>query len=178
MPSDGYDLLCRTDIGAFDATGFKFGIATEDGTAETISSSFLPYGTPVRVVVGYDFSTNVCTLWVDPSSEGDASITSTAAVTGVDAAGFSFRQSSASPDFTLTIRNLNVALAFANVNAPVAGWPVTSPSPPTPPPSDPQATSSTPGERARDSRLAGVLLSPPERPCPAPDHGLLHLVQA
>jgi autotransporter-associated beta strand protein len=108
-------LQSRTDIAAFSASGWRPGIASTASTAEAVWATDLAYASDYRLVVGYDFTTGLSTLWVDPTASTDTSIISTTSVTGFTATAFGFRQSSASPDQALTISNLKAATTFAEV---------------------------------------------------------------
>ena len=105
----------RTDLAAFSAAGYRPGIATGSSTAETVWGSDLAYGTDYRLVVGYDFTTGLASMWVDPTADTDPSISSTTVQTGFDLDAFNFRQSSAFPDQSLSIGSLRVATTFAEV---------------------------------------------------------------
>jgi hypothetical protein len=113
--SDTFNFTARTDIAAFSASGYRPGIATISGTAETVWLSDLAYDTVYRLVVGYDFNTGFASLWIDPTDVSSTSIASTTSVIAANIDGFNFRQSSASPDQALTIGGLRVATDFAAV---------------------------------------------------------------
>ncbi|MGA0368982.1 MAG: beta strand repeat-containing protein [Kiritimatiellia bacterium] len=111
----GSTFTARTDIAAFSATGYRPGVATTSSTAEAIWASSLSYGTDYRMVVGYDFTTGLTSLWIDPTAITDTSITSTTAVTGITLDAFNFRQSAATPNQDISIGQLRVATTFNEV---------------------------------------------------------------
>ncbi|MGA0845945.1 MAG: PEP-CTERM sorting domain-containing protein [Luteolibacter sp.] len=119
----GSTFTARTDLAAFSASGYRPGVATTSATAEVVWGSDLAYGTDYRLVVGYDFATGLASLWVDPSAITDPSITSTTAVSGITLDAFNFRQSSASPDQSISIDRLRVATTFDEVSLNAAAVP-------------------------------------------------------
>lgn len=114
---DGSGFTARTDIAAFSVAGYRPGIATTSSAAESVWGSDLVYGSKYRIVVGYDFGTGFASLWVDPTSISDTSITSTTSVNVSLLDGFNFRQSSASPNLDLSIGGLRVATTFPDAAA-------------------------------------------------------------
>jgi len=111
----GSAFTARTDIGEFTATGYRPGTASGSSTAEVLWGSELSYATDYRLVVGYDFTTGLTTMWVDPSAVTDTSVTSTTVVTGRTLDAFNFRQSAASPNQDFSIGQLRVATTFDEV---------------------------------------------------------------
>ena len=111
----GNTFRARTDIAAFSASGYRPGIATTSSAAETTWGSDLAYGTDYRLVVGYDFTTGLASMWVDPTAITDPSISSTGVVTGGSIDAFNFRQSGSTPNQDLSIGSLRVATTFAEV---------------------------------------------------------------
>lgn len=111
----GSTFRARTDIAAFSASGYRPGIATASSVAETTWGSDLAYGTDYRLVVGYDFTTGLASMWVDPTAITDPSISSTGVLTGGSIDAFNFRQSSSTPNQDLSIGNLRVATTFDEV---------------------------------------------------------------
>ena len=105
----------RTDVAAFSASGWRPGQGGSQSTAEVVWGSDLAYGTDYRLVVGYDFTTGLSSLWVDPTAESDTSITTSSSVTGFTANGFNFRQADATPNQDFSIGSLRVATTFAEV---------------------------------------------------------------
>lgn len=111
LKNDASDFTSRLDVAAFSASGYRFGIAGSSGTADAAWGVDLDYGASYRVVVEFDFTSGVSTLFVNPTSLSSTSITS-AADTVPELTQFAFRQSSASPDFTGTVDDLIVATSF------------------------------------------------------------------
>ena len=111
----GNTFRARTDIAAFSASGYRPGIATTSSAAETTWGSDLAYGTDYRLVVGYDFTTGLASMWVDPTAITDPSISSTSVVTGGSIDAFNFRQSGATPNQDISIGQLRVATTFDEV---------------------------------------------------------------
>lgn len=114
----GSTFTARTDIAAFSASGYRPGVATASAVAETIWGFDLSYGTDYRMVVGYDFTTGLTSLWIDPTAITDTSVTSTTARTGITLDAFNFRQSAATPDQDISIGQLRVATTFDEVLVP------------------------------------------------------------
>ncbi len=121
----GSGFTSRTDIGEFTATGYRPGTASGSSTAEVLWGSELSYATDYRLVVGYDFTTGLTSMWVDPTAVTDPSVTSTTSVTGRTLDAFNFRQSAATPNQDLSIGQLRVATTFDEV---LVGPPPTIPS--------------------------------------------------
>jgi autotransporter-associated beta strand protein len=111
----GSAFTARTDIGEFTATGYRPGTASGNSTAEVLWGSELSYATDYRLVVGYDFTSGLTTMWVDPSAVTDTSVTSTTAVTGRTLDAFNFRQAAATPNQDFSIGQLRVATTFDEV---------------------------------------------------------------
>ena len=109
---DGFDYMSRVDIAAFSASGYSLGLS-QSSTAEIVSSTILSYGTSYSVVIGFDFTSGLSTLWIDPTSAADSNITTSAVDSANDISAFAFRQGSSSPDQEITIDNLIVATTFA-----------------------------------------------------------------
>src|SRR6185369_15457261 len=77
------------------AGSYRLGVATCASTPNVLFNSDLALGTVHRVIVGYDFSNLLTTLWLDPSAESDPSVSTTDAVpiTPYSVYSFSLRQS-------------------------------------------------------------------------------------
>ena len=104
----------RVDIAAFSASGYKPGISSGSSTAEILWAQDLSYATTYRMTVKYNTTTGLSQMWIDAVLETDTSISTTTASTVADIDAVAFRQSSASPDQSITIDNLKVATSFAN----------------------------------------------------------------
>ena len=111
---DGFDYMSRLDIAAFSASGYSLGLS-QSSTAEVVSESVLSYGANYSVVLGFDFTSGLSTLWIDTTSITDTNITTSAVDSANDISAFAFRQGSSSPDQEITIDNLIVATTFAEV---------------------------------------------------------------
>ena len=111
---DGTDYTSRIDIAAFSASGFRLGIAGSSSTADATWASDLTYGNTYTAVVGFSFTTGISTLWIDPTVLGSTNVTSVAD-TVADFSSFAFRQSSATPNQSITIDNLLVGTSFSQV---------------------------------------------------------------
>ncbi len=99
----------RTFVTAGTAGDFTFGIG--QGSAGTNKwGADLSFGTKYRVVVAYDFDTQVNTLWVDPLLESDPSISFTSTFQ-TPITSFALRQSTG--DSFQVIDNVSVATTFA-----------------------------------------------------------------
>ena len=110
--ADGTTFENKVDIAAFSASGWKPGISNSAATAEATWASDLAYATTFRIVVGINISTGVSDLWVDPSSTSSTKITGTGSqsITEIDA--LYLRQSSATPNVSLTLDNLSISTDF------------------------------------------------------------------
>ena len=106
--------MSRLDIAAFSASGYSLGLS-QNATAEVVSESVLSYGANYSVVLGFDFTSGLSTLWIDTTSITDTNITTSAVDSANDISAFAFRQGASSPDQEITIDNLIVATTFAEV---------------------------------------------------------------
>jgi hypothetical protein len=110
---------------------FTFGVTVTQnaplpGATGAIWPTALNYGQWYTVIIKYDAVPGISTLWVDPVSEGSASISSTdAAAAGGALTAFGLRQSnSASPAgstlWMWRVDELSVGATFADVSGPTA----------------------------------------------------------
>ena len=114
-PLSSNNFRARVYIAAFSASGFKPGISSgASTTAEILWAQDLSYATTYRMTVKYNTTTGLSQMWIDATTEADTSISTTTASTVADIDAVAFRQSSASPDQSITIDNLKVATSFAN----------------------------------------------------------------
>eukprot|EP00900_Chrysochromulina_parva_P015551 jgi/Chrpa1/23998/Chrysochromulina_OHIO_Genome00025001-RA len=150
-------------------TGNTYKLAISAGGTEVTPATAenLAYGTTYRLVYSYIIATKKCSLWVNPTSEASTSIVSSGVASSPSIDRIVFRQATATPPWTLSIRNLIVATTFAEVCPPppppppaaaAAPPPPLPPSPPPPSPSPPPPSPSPPSPPPP---------SPPA-PCPAP----------
>ena len=123
-----FDFTARLDIAAFSAVGYRPGIAGAGGAAEAVWPSDLNYGVTYRAVVRFNFATGLSTLWINPVSSSDPSVSSLADTVPLISA-FGFRQASATPDTVVSVSQLIVATTFeeANSGGPDPSEPVISP---------------------------------------------------
>ena len=112
-PTGGFN--SRTDF-QLKESGFTAGISGTSSTAQSVWGTDLVYDTTYKVVVGYDFSDSISTLWIDPTSSSDTSIVGTAA-TSNSLQKFGFRQSGASGTQLITFDNLIIADDFNSAAA-------------------------------------------------------------
>ena len=106
------------------ASGFyRLGIASGADKTTDCCPVDLPLNAVHTAVLRLGVSTAAATLWVDPKAEADASVSSSDSATPGAIAAFAFRQSLSSGNGigALTVDDLAVGLAFADV---VAGTPV------------------------------------------------------
>jgi hypothetical protein len=96
---------------------FRMGIAnTLPATSGTVVDQDLSLNTTYLVVSRYNVGTGVSTLWLDPSSESDASVTATDAADPDPIASFAFRQSNATGGIgDITVDDLRIGLSFLDV---------------------------------------------------------------
>jgi len=113
-PLSSNNFRARVYIAAFSASGFKPGISSGSSTAEILWAQDLSYATTYRMTVKYNTTTGLSQMWIDAVLETDTSISTTTASTVADIDAVAFRQSSATPDQSITIDNLKVATSFAN----------------------------------------------------------------
>ncbi len=101
----------------FTGSDFTFGISGSASTVAAGASTWatgLNFGTDYKVVVGFDYDSEVATLWVDPTSESSPSISNTGSFQDA-ATAIAFRQSSPTSDNSQTIDNLIVGTSFSDV---------------------------------------------------------------
>jgi hypothetical protein len=96
---------------------FRMGIANNlPATGGTVMERDLSPGTTYLVVSRYNVGTGVSTLWLDPSSESDASVTATDEPDPDPISSFAFRQSNATGGIgDLTVDDLKIGLSFLDV---------------------------------------------------------------
>jgi hypothetical protein len=137
----GQTYVCRVYPTGHTNTGYKLAIGVFNEAA-TVYSTYgttaeLAYGTTYRLVYSFDTVADKCSLWVNPTSETSTSIlTAAAATTSHSISAVAFRQSTATPPWTLSIRNLYVARTFCEAALCGVARP---PPPPRAPPSPPFA---------------------------------------
>lgn len=105
----------RIDIAEPAGSGdFSLGITTAASSTRTSWGSDLLFDTVYTLVMSYNFDTDLSTLWINPSSETDPSVSgASATVSSIN--GFSFRQANSSEDETIIVDNLRVGTEFAHV---------------------------------------------------------------
>eukprot|EP00900_Chrysochromulina_parva_P018983 jgi/Chrpa1/27086/Chrysochromulina_OHIO_Genome00025460-RA len=87
----------------------------------------MAYGTTYRLVYSFDTVTDKCSLWVNPTSEASTRImTANPIAADTTISAVAFRQTSSTPPWAISIRNLIVSTTFAEA------------CPPPPPPSPSQ----------------------------------------
>ena len=120
--------VCRVFPTGQTNTSYKLGLSTSGSTPDPTTTAEYPYGTTIRLVYSYNVgaTSKTCQLWVNPTSETPSLLT-TSGSTQSSINRISFRQATAAPPWTLSIRNLIVATTFAEVCPP-----------PPPPPSRPR----------------------------------------
>ncbi len=106
-----------------DDTNFNIGIEvrTAIGTNTTFTATSYPVGTPLNIVVSYTFNTgttmdDVCKLWINPTSNDEASPLLTDTHVGADLTSilsFFLRQDSPSETPSVTIDDLKIANTFS-----------------------------------------------------------------
>jgi len=113
---DGTDFTSRMDVvEAVSGGDFTVGIAGSSSTADATWPNDLAYATTYRATVRFDFGTGISDLWIDPTSEASASISS-AADTVPDLQNFALRQSDSSLNEGVLVDNLIVATTFAEAS--------------------------------------------------------------
>jgi hypothetical protein len=98
-------------IEPFTGSDFTFGVSGSASTGPTTWGTGLNFGTDYRIVVSFDYNTELATLWVNPTSVASPSISNTG--TFQDAAtAIAFRQATPASISSQTIDNLVVATSF------------------------------------------------------------------
>jgi hypothetical protein len=107
-------VFAQSDPAGMLPNTWRMGISGNANAPSQVFPVDLALNTDYQVVVGYDPVTLwAATLWVNPLSSTDTSVTSNDALTAPPAVqGFAFRQASAFGDFFCTITNLAVATTF------------------------------------------------------------------
>lgn len=109
------DFKARMDIVPPTAAGdYSVGIASGSSTAEATWGSDLIFGTKYRAIIKFDQDTGAATLWINPTSSSDSSIS------GSDSGAFSvkefeLRQSDSSENETVRVDNLMIGQTFGDV---------------------------------------------------------------
>lgn len=108
---------------------FRLGLSSGDNNAPTVTNQTdLATNAPFTVILRFANTNSAATLWLNPSSENDPSITTTEATATFTVAAVGLRQ--ATGIGTLTLDDLVVGTAFADVlsgSAPVAPFLTTVP---------------------------------------------------
>ena len=106
-------------------TTFTFGITAGSSTTPTLWTSALNYNQAYYVVIDYNAATGVAELWVDPTLETSAKVTSSlpAGSTGTLVSAFALREASltAAAAWKFSVDDLGVGTSFADacVSGPV-----------------------------------------------------------
>nr|WP_321232442.1 T9SS type A sorting domain-containing protein [uncultured Psychroserpens sp.] len=111
---NGAGFFARVDLSAPTNGGdYVIGISTTSTEADVTWPTDLTYGTTYRVTVRFDQDEIIAELWLDASTETDASIISDDEA-GSDAgiASFALRQSDSADDETILVDNLKIAQSF------------------------------------------------------------------
>jgi hypothetical protein len=98
-------------IEPFSGSDFTLGISGSASTGPTTWGSGLSFGTDYRVVVGFNYATELATLWVKPTSDASPSISNTGSYQDA-ATAIAFRQATPSSSSSQIIDNLVVATTF------------------------------------------------------------------
>jgi hypothetical protein len=112
---DGFSYRARIDIVTANNEGsdFTLGISSTGSTADTIWPDDLNFDTTYRVTVKYDQDQNIAQLWVNASSETDASILGDdESDPGTSITQFGLRQSDSSQNEGILIDNLSISQTF------------------------------------------------------------------
>ena len=112
---DGFSYRARIDIVAANNEGsdFTLGISSTGSTADTIWPDDLNFDITYRVTVKYDQNQNIAQLWVNASSETDASILGDdESDPGTSITQFGLRQSDSSQNEGILIDNLSISQTF------------------------------------------------------------------
>jgi endonuclease/exonuclease/phosphatase family metal-dependent hydrolase len=100
--------------GGAPASKFRLGLSSTTSTSANVTNlTDLALNTTYNLVVRLTNSTGVATLWINPASESDASVTTTEAAPGSTVSELALRQSAGFG--TLAIDQLRVATTFGEV---------------------------------------------------------------
>jgi hypothetical protein len=102
--SSGYRLALSNDNSISNANGEVF-------------STDLAFGTTYRIVTKYDYDAKAGTLWINPVTEGSASLAATDPGFSDASIAYAFRQASPGGSITESIDNLAVGTTFADAVA-------------------------------------------------------------
>jgi hypothetical protein len=115
---DGFDYTGRLSVeGPTTGGDFTLGIGGS-AASQGIWGTDLSFGTTYRAVVGFDFTTGVSSLWVNPTAETDTSTTGIADTVPLIST-FALRQSDSTWNEGITVDNLRVGTTFGDVLLPV-----------------------------------------------------------
>jgi hypothetical protein len=121
------NFFSRVFVAPLAGGGWTFGLSFSSVNATTgpvlWGSTSLVYGQPYNIVIKYDPTTLTSTMWVNPSSEADPSISQTGTGSAVSIMSFALRQSSTAStfpasyatgtaNFTYSVDNLGVGTTF------------------------------------------------------------------
>ena len=117
---------CRVFATLTNATAgsFRLGIANNVNNVAATNPPFaqdLALNTDCRVIMRYDVASGISTLWVNPASEGDPSVTATDTPSTMTVTSFAFRQAAGIGSFS--VDNLLVGASFATVLGEPVGRP-------------------------------------------------------
>lgn len=100
-------------VAPFAGSDFTFGVSGSASTGETTWATGLNFGTTYKVVVSFNYDTEVATLWVNPTSQASTSINNTGSFQDA-ATAIAFRQATGSTSVQ-QIDNLIVGTTFNDV---------------------------------------------------------------
>jgi len=96
---------------------FQIGLANNSATASVWHPTVLTTGEPVTILVRYNVSTGISTLWVNPSNETSPSVTGTDSPFPNDMVSFALRQDTGFG--SLDVDAIKIGTAYADVLTPV-----------------------------------------------------------
>ncbi len=114
LKDNDFNYRARVDIVAPTSSGdYTLGLSTKNSSADLNWTNDLTYDQTYRVTVMYDQEANIAKLWVNASSETDASITGDDEDDpGTSITQFALRQSTSSVNETIHIDNLIIGQTF------------------------------------------------------------------
>jgi len=95
---------------------FQFGLANNSATASVWHPSTVSPGQPITVLIRYNVSTGISTLWVNPANEGSPSVTGTDNPFPSDMVSFALRQDTGYG--SLEVDLIKIGTAYSDVLAP------------------------------------------------------------
>ncbi|MEP6664072.1 MAG: endonuclease/exonuclease/phosphatase family protein, partial [Verrucomicrobiota bacterium] len=118
-PGSGFRAVVFSSTSGAASGSFRLGVANSNTSGNANSGQLtnnLSLNQNYFLVIRYAVATGSSTIWLNPVSESDASVTATDTVTTASVTAFSFRQTGG--EGIMTIDDLRIGTAFADVTSP------------------------------------------------------------